>query len=204
LKSIVKIIAIIVLVLAVLVVAVLINGWLWNKRVESRLLYSIQWNLSDLHPNTPPIQRKFNIDILSKLKNAGFADLIGPNLASAALIVSTNRFDNLYVFWVELSPSVDTVELKFDEQSDSLSLPISEFDIKQNKKDRRGVVFGAGYGWDKGTEIWKQMNQIPDTNNVQIRLLTSGKPETPWFKVDLYNLNRHSLTNIITSVPSHL
>jgi hypothetical protein len=60
----------------------------------------------------------------------------------------------------------------------------------------RGVVFGAAHHWDKGTEIWKRMNQITDTNNVQIRLLTSGKPETPWFKVDLYNLDKQSFTNL--------
>jgi hypothetical protein len=83
-----------------------------------------------------------------------------------------------------------------------LSLPISEFDIKQNKKDNsRGVVFGAQYEWDKGTEIWKRMNQITDTNNVQIRLLTSGKPETTWFKVDLYNLDKQFLTNLNTVAP---
>ncbi|HEY5041747.1 MAG TPA: hypothetical protein VIK53_07060 [Verrucomicrobiae bacterium] len=143
-----------------------------------------------------PIPKKYHPDILSKLKSAGFDDLLGPELASAALVVTTNPYDDFIVFWLEQSPSVDTVELKLDEQGNLLSLPISEFDIKQNKNDNsRGVVFGAQYEWDKGTEIWKRMNQIADTNNVQMRLLTSGKPETPWFKVDLYNLDKQPFTN---------
>ena len=198
-KPIIKIIAILVSAIAVLVVAFLINGWLWQKRVESRLLYSIQFNLQQLHPQTPPIQKKFRADILSKLKSAGFADLVVPNLASAALVITTNRYDHLIVFWVELSPSVNTVEIKLDEQGNLLSLPISEFDKKENKKDNNhGVVFGAQFEWDKGTEIWKRMNQTTDTNSVQIRLLTSGKPETPWFHAELYNLDKQSFTNLNT------
>jgi hypothetical protein len=199
LKPIVKIIAILVSVIVVLVLVFLINGWLWEKRTETKLLYSIRFNLQALHPNTPPIPKKFNTDILSILKFIGVEELRWPTLASAALVVTTNRYDHFIVFWVEQSSSVNTVELKLNEQGNLLSLPISEFDIKQNKKDNsRGVVFGAQYEWDKGTEIWKRMNQITDTNNMQIRLLTAGKPETPWFNVDLYNLDKQSFTNLNT------
>ena len=198
-KPIVKKIAIFVSAVVVLLIAFFINGWLSEKRGESKLLYSIQFDLQQLHPQTPPIQKKIHTDILSKLKSARFDDLLGPELASAALTVGTNRNEGLIVFWVEQSFSVDAIELKLDAQSDSLNLSISEFDAKINKKDNsRGVVFGAEYQWDKGTEIWKQMNQIADTNNVQIRLLTSGKPETPWFNVDLYNLDKQSFTNLNT------
>lgn len=179
--------------------AFFINGWLWEKRGESKLLYSIQFNLQQLHPQTPPIQRKFHTDILSKLKSARFDDLLGPELASAALTVGTNRNKGLIVFCVEQSYSVDAIELMLGDRSDSLIVPISESDAKINKKDNsRGVVFGAAFEWKKGSEIWKRMNQITDTNNVQIRLLTAGKPETPWFNVDLYNLDKQSFTNLNT------
>jgi hypothetical protein len=140
LKSIVRKIAIFISAIVVVAVAFFINGWLWEKRGESKLLYSIQFNLQQLHPQTPPIQRKFHTDILSKLKSARFDDLLGPELASAALTVGTNRNKGLIVFCVEQSYSVDAIELMLGDRSDSLIVPISESDAKINKKDNsRGV-----------------------------------------------------------------
>jgi hypothetical protein len=194
-KTLLKYIVFFILANAVIIAVIFVNSWFSEKRFESRLLYSIQFNLSQLHPGTAPVPKKFHKDILSVLKSAGFGDLIGPNLASAALVISTNRYDDLIVFWAEQSFSEDAVELKFSEQVDSLTVPISEFDAKINKKDNaRGVVFGASFRWDKGTEGWKTINQTTDTN-AQIRLLTDGKPQTPWLHVDVYNLDKDTFTN---------
>lgn len=89
----------------------------------------------------------------------------------------------LFVVWIEDQPSVIALELKY-RNNPSMVFPMTPPDMNGNLMSaRRTVVFSAHQSWTSISDFEKTMGWVSGTNDLQVRLLRGGTPETDWAPV---------------------
>ena len=95
----------------------------------------------------------------------------------------------LFVVWIEDQPSVIALELKCQDNP-SMVFPIAPPDLNGNLMSaRRTVVFGAHQSWASISDFEKTLGAVNGTNDLQVRLLRDGTPETEWAPVHVHVLD---------------
>jgi hypothetical protein len=163
-----------------------------NRSVQTRLESAIQYNTERLASTKNQIQSQWISDILSALKAVNIKFIEHPQLASAVLVGRTNGSYGLLVFWIEKYPSVDGVAFRFNKESPHpVMLSISETELKRMRAQAIDtVVFGNENDWQQPSEVCRSLDEITNTQNLQIRLLRTNVPVTDWFPVRFYKLGK--------------
>jgi hypothetical protein len=171
-----------------------LSGCTGRYSFEARKEFAIQFEQRVLASTTNRIQVKWRNDILSALASTDSKTVKSVKLVTSFAVERTNDTFGLYAWWIEMYPSVDGVELRFNDQQSPAILLTSEIELTQNKQVAVDtIVFGNEFEWQDLSTLNIRWNQITNSKNVEIRLLRTKMPVTDWVPVDIYRANERSL-----------
>ena len=158
-----------------------------RQSFETRRDVAIQSAKDGLVTFTNVVPTKYNKDNLSALISIGDGIIKTPLVSSAVLVRRSGATYIFFVFWIENYPSVSAIELKLNNQIQPIIIPTDASQTKLNEKDAEtSIVFSSEHTWDKTSELWKGLEEMTNTNELVVRLLSANKPVTDWYAVDFY------------------
>ncbi len=162
---------------------------LQNAALKARVDHNIDRCHQDFRAKFP-IWRQCATNILLALSSANATTFEKPQFASAALGRDKSGEYRLYAYWIEDTPTVDSVELCLEKTNTLGIIPVSASDTERNLKDREvSVVFVASWIWLSKDSMWSKLESIDDVSKLQLRFLRASKPETEWHPVAFYRLD---------------
>ncbi len=167
-----------------------------NTAFNARRDFAIQLNQESLNSSKNTVRLKWSKDVLLALDSTDVKNVTNPKLASAIFAKGENGSYGLFVFWIQNVPTIDAVELQFDDKTDSIVIPIPELELKQNQSTaKQTIVFDCELQWESTSALWKNLELLNDSKKIKIRLISSNKPVTDWFSVDFYKENHWIINN---------
>lgn len=161
-----------------------------DQSLEGKRQYAIQVIEQYHSASKNPFMAKSAHDVLSALRSSSVASLKRPPVACAEIVQDEKRACRLHLYWIEDSPSIDSVELKHGDNH-SIIFQIPDTDVKANRNEsQHTVVFTTGYNWDGITGFAEEMSHLDGATDLSVRLLLAGKPVTGWAPVDFYKVDR--------------
>ena len=184
----------------VFIVAIACGCSMWKDNFAAKRKHDLERAQQDCNSKSP-IFRRFGTNLYPILVSAREDQLNKPQFVMAAMVKNLNGEYWIFVYWLENSVTVDSVELDLGKTQKTLVIPISPNDLLRNMKARNlSITRAVSWKWEVSNSVWNKFEQLTNVSDIRIRLSRKRTGITAWHPVVYYKIDRWMGSKQITEI----